>query len=83
MSGDISCDCCEWWQRSGDEDFGECKKDPPKTFWSETEKDWISLYPETRDFDWCGQHQAKGEDMGSGIVNAVKVGDNSARAISA
>lgn len=77
------CDSCEWWKRSGDEDFGECKNEPPKTFWSEDEKDWISLYPETRVADWCGQHKATDEDMGSGIVNAVKVGGNSTAAISA
>ena len=77
------CDCCEWWQRSGEEDFGECKKEPPKTFPSPGEDDWISLYPETFSFDWCGQHQATGEDMGIDVVNAVKVGDNNARAISA
>lgn len=77
------CDSCEWWQRSGDEDFGVCKKEPPKTFLSPYEDDWISLYPETQKTDWCGQHQATGEDMDSGIVNAVKVGDASAAAISA
>lgn len=49
-----TCERCGSWYGEGESFPGECRKCPPTVFWDDKTKDWITLYPETWSYEWCG-----------------------------
>jgi len=54
---DVKCDSCVFWCRNDkDSVLGECRKNPPAVV-IYPDADYGTLWPETLETDWCGEHQ--------------------------
>ena len=51
---DERCETCDWWE--GDEEFGDCRRNPPFLTRGKTALyKYRGIWPETYKRNWCGE----------------------------
>ncbi len=54
-----TCKNCKYWNFQKEEGVGECRRNPPATFFDQEEGAAFALWPYTDDTDWCGEFSRK------------------------
>lgn len=71
MSDGPRCETCKFWRLFRAEDIGECRRHAPAPI--RGIRDAYDVYwPETRDEDWCGEHEPASREAGTSDRSAER-----------
>ncbi len=57
----MKCNNCLYYESYNHSDNGYCRRYPPYIIVLSDES--INMYPEVNEFEWCGEHKEKEEDI--------------------